>query len=166
MESAQPNSCESMPLEKYGTQWNTEPMKPSIETKTANIQASLANKIKQDLARNFNQTNTILRNMSNADLQRLGYDESELKTCMNKIDSFDYAQKFPGSNPVSFSDVHMYRMQHTQTVVCEKSDGVRFFLCEVMKNGTSTWLLIDRSYYFRQVSPSFDMADFNPTKYL
>ena len=48
-----------------------------------------------------------------------------------------------------------------KTVVCEKTDGVRFFLCEVSywSKGVlmpSIWLMIDREYNFRQVAPNFD----------
>ena len=46
--------------------------------------------------------------------------------------------QFPGANSISFMEKHMYFLQARKTVVCEKSDGVRFFLCEVFfrdKNG-------------------------------
>ena len=46
-----------------------------------------------------------------------------------------------------------------KTVVCEKTDGVRYFLCEMVKivqKGASSasetiWLLVDRKYEVRRV---------------
>ena len=50
-----------------------------------------------------------------------------------------------------------------KTVVCEKTDGVRFFLCEMIRkvpnqpHVDSMWLLVDRKYVVRQVSLRFDL---------
>ena len=52
-----------------------------------------------------------------------------------------------------------------ETIVCEKSDGVRYFLCELVVRNQPTWLLVDRQYDFRNVALSFDMADINLGKY-
>ena len=40
--------------------------------------------------------------------------------------------KFPGANSISFNIGHMSELNYKKTVVCEKTDGVRFFLCEVL----------------------------------
>ena len=59
----------------------------------------------------------------------------------------------------------MYQLQMKETIVCEKSDGVRYFLCELVVRNQPTWLLVDRQYDFRNVALSFDMADINHGKY-
>lgn len=69
---------------------------------------------------------------------------------------------FPGANSISFRDEHMTELNLRKTVVCEKTDGVRYFLCELVTRSTSnqfksTWLLIDRRYTVRQVSVKYDL---------
>ena len=71
-------------------------------------------------------------------------------------------QRFPGANSVSFMFEHMKEVNCRKTVVCEKTDGVRYFLCEVLKkmpNGQikNMWLIVDRKYEIRQVSLKFDL---------
>lgn len=81
-----------------------------------------------------------------------------------KIEKFDYT-KFPGANPKSFNEDYMFKLQQCETIVCEKSDGVRYFLCECVTKAQTYWLLIDRNYTFRQASPSFDMAEIHKEQY-
>ena len=57
---------------------------------------------------------------------------------------------------------HMKEVNCRKTVVCEKTDGVRFFLCEVLKKMpggklANMWLVVDRKYEVRQVSLKFDL---------
>jgi len=59
----------------------------------------------------------------------------------------------------------MTQIQIKETIVCEKSDGVRYFLCELVVRNQPSWVLVDRSYDFRNVALSFDMADINLGKY-
>ena len=42
-------------------------------------------------------------------------------------------ERFPGANSISFMVEHLKEVNCRKTVVCEKTDGVRFFLCEVNK---------------------------------
>jgi len=58
---------------------------------------------------------------------------------------------------------HMGVLNVRKTIVCEKTDGVRFFLCEILKKLDSgqvqtIWLVIDRKYSVRQVSLKVDLA--------
>ena len=70
--------------------------------------------------------------------------------------------RFPGANSISFMNEHLMELNCNKTVVCEKTDGVRFFLCEVLKKLpnqqiASMWLVVDRKYEVRQVSLKFDL---------
>ena len=71
-------------------------------------------------------------------------------------------QRFPGANSISFKDEHMSQLNCRKTVVCEKTDGVRYFLCEVIKKHANNrveiiWLLVDRRYEMRQVALKYDL---------
>ena len=65
-------------------------------------------------------------------------------------------KNFPGANSVSFNNDSMQIIQSRKTVVCEKTDGVRFFFCEVAvwkkeRMDKPLFLIVDREYNFRQV---------------
>jgi hypothetical protein len=98
--------------------------------------------------------------MPKSELASLGFDDQEIRVLEQKMGSWDYS-KFPGSQPVSFAQTHMYRLQQSETIVCEKSDGVRYLLCEISNKNQTAWVLIDRGYKFRQIVPSFDMIEVN-----
>jgi hypothetical protein len=134
-------------LDNYGLLWNSVPAKSSIENKDANIQAALISRIKQEMAFLFNFTRSQLEQMSKSELAKYGY-KDEIQDITSKMSNFDF-NNFPGSQPVSFSQEHMMDLQTVETIVCEKSDGVRFFLCEVLHKEQITWFLIDRSFSFR-----------------
>ena len=56
----------------------------------------------------------------------------------------------------------MSQLNCRKTVVCEKTDGVRYFLCEVIKKYANNrveiiWLLVDRRYEMRQVALKYDL---------
>ena len=48
--------------------------------------------------------------MSQPNLKEKGYDEKEVRDFIKKMENFNFLQKFPGANPVSFSDDHMFRL--------------------------------------------------------
>ena len=60
---------------------------------------------------------------------------------------------FPGANSVTFMVNHINDIQLNKTIVCEKTDGVRYFLIEVVVKPSiagqmpqSKWLIVDRNY--------------------
>mmetsp|Transcript_43301 Transcript_43301/g.57298 ORF Transcript_43301/g.57298 Transcript_43301/m.57298 type:complete len:89 (+) Transcript_43301:118-384(+) len=72
------------------------------------------------------------------------------------------SQKFPGANSISFNDQHMKELNCRKTVVCEKTDGVRVFLCEFVhlmpnKQVRVAWYVIDRMYSIHQVMHVYDL---------
>ena len=77
-------------------------------------------------------------------------------------------RNFPGANSISFDYNNMQTIQSRKTVVCEKTDGVRFFLCEVAvwkkeRMDQPIFLLVDREYNFRRVLPTFDILEETPS---
>ena len=64
---------------------------------------------------------------------------------MYNIDAYT---RFPGAQPVSFQESHCDTLQMHQTLVCEKTDGVRYFLLET---DAKLWFIVDRNYEIKQV---------------
>jgi len=67
---------------------------------------------------------------------------------LQKYSTLDALSKFPGAQPVSFQAAHADFIQQTQTLVCEKTDGVRFFLIET---DSHHFFLVDRNYAIRHI---------------
>ena len=126
--------------------------------------------VKDEFQKKFKETCEFLKRLTDEDYAKYGYERQEV----NKITDTLYEQtkdlflnagvvkNFPGANSISFDYSNMQTIQSRKTVVCEKTDGVRFFLCEVaeFRKGVqheSIWLLIDREYNFRRVIPNFDI---------
>ena len=96
-------------------------------------------------------------------LRKYGYSRHELeknavKTLAKHCNGVP--DMFPGANSISFNIQHMTDLQRNQSVVTEKTDGVRFFLCEMLRMQPNrqieiAWYLIDRMYTIRKVSPRF-----------
>lgn len=63
----------------------------------------------------------------------------------NKLNAF---HNFAGAQPVSFQQQHMDTIQQDQTLVCEKTDGMRFFLVET---NDQHFFLVDRMYNIKQI---------------
>ena len=83
--------------------------------------------------------------MEESELIKLGYKPEEQDLFGKKLCHWNY-KRFPGANPVSFQYESMYNLQRVETIVCEKTDGVRFFLLEVVDFDKAFWLTIDRQY--------------------
>ncbi|KIK90558.1 hypothetical protein PAXRUDRAFT_675426 [Paxillus rubicundulus Ve08.2h10] len=62
--------------------------------------------------------------------------------------------RFPGSQPISFSLSHLAELERRDYWVCEKSDGVRvlFFLQTDQKGGSQVVYLIDRHNAYHEVT--------------
>lgn len=58
------------------------------------------------------------------------YDSSE--KARHTIENWNYIKNFPGAQVVSFTMDHLMEIQCQKTIVCEKTDGVRFWLVELM----------------------------------
>ena len=97
-----------------------------------------------------------------------GYNRQDLESSVMKVlrrHTDRVREYFPGANSISFEGKHMTELNLRKTVVCEKTDGVRYFLCELVTRSSSTttnqfkstWLLIDRRYTVRQVSVKYDL---------
>lgn len=86
--------------------------------------------------------------MIDLELMKIGYKPEEQEFFGRKLCYWNY-QRFPGANPVSFQYESMYNLQRVETIVCEKTDGVRFFLVEVIFQKKAYWFTIDRQFTFR-----------------
>jgi hypothetical protein len=64
-------------------------------------------KVKNELIALFQSAKLAIEQMSKPELSSCGYEDQEVRVLLRKMENFDY-QKFPGANPVSFSDEHMY----------------------------------------------------------
>jgi hypothetical protein len=77
----------------------------------------------------------------------MNYQKDQVDQFLKKYE-FDATRNFPGAQPVSYQQRHQELLQTQQTLVCEKTDGVRFFLLESTSN---RFYLVDRKYAIRQV---------------
>ena len=77
------------------------------------------------------------------ELEKLQYREKQIESIIKKHESTNALHKFPGAQPVSFQENHCDMLQDVQTLVCEKTDGVRFFLIET---DTGIFYTVDRKY--------------------
>ena len=59
---------------------------------------------------------------------------------------------FPGAQPVSFQQDNIYMIQQNKFLVCEKTDGLRYFLIETNRN---EFFITDRQYNVRKVTPRY-----------
>lgn len=59
---------------------------------------------------------------------------------------------FPGPHPISIERRHFGILSQQEYVVCEKTDGVRFFIVCVNYNGKRTSVLVNRAFEIQQVS--------------
>ena len=83
------------------------------------------------------------------ELEQLSYTKNQVIDLLKgSIGRCDANNKFPGAQPVSFQQEHLETIQDKQTLVCEKTDGVRFFLVETV---THFFFLVDRMNEIKQV---------------
>ena len=128
-------------LSKYGQPWCSKLTKEGLKEEDVNQahEIRVANIVKDDLQRKFKETCEFLKRMTEEDYSKFGYEKDEIhaitgilseQTSGNFSDSSVFTN-FPGANSISFDYSNMQTIQSRKTVVCEKTDGVRFFLCEV-----------------------------------
>lgn len=55
-----------------------------------------------------------------------------VKTAVNRVEHWDFEQRFPGAQPISFGLDNLKTLQMQKTLVCEKTDGMRFLMLEVL----------------------------------
>ena len=79
------------------------------------------------------------------------YDQVDAKRIIDRIETWSYDLKFPGAQPVSFSFDELTVIQSKKSIVCEKTDGFRFLLVEVIRGNQTLLFLVDRQYKFRQI---------------
>lgn len=60
------------------------------------------------------------------------YNPEDVRRIRDRIETWNYEQRFPGAQPVSFGFENLKMIQTTKTIVCEKTDGFRFLLVEVL----------------------------------
>ena len=151
---------ESVQLDKYGLLLE--------ESDPAQREVILATK--HELKRYFIDTLAKLEHMisktpdGERELRKSGFNRHDLERNIVPVISRgvnSVHSKFPGANSISFRDAHMKELNCRKTVVCEKTDGVRFFLCELLRRlpnnqVQSYWLLVDRMYAVRQVVLKYD----------
>lgn len=82
------------------------------------------------------------------------FDETLIKkTVLHRLNTWNFEDRFPGAQPISFSHDNLKTIQMNKTLVCEKTDGMRFLLLEVLIGQQNVMtFLIDRQYNFRMVS--------------
>ena len=58
--------------------------------------------------------------------------------------NWDFPTRFPGAQPISFEMAQLKLIQMQKTLVCEKSDGVRFLMMEAIVGKDVKSYLVDR----------------------
>jgi hypothetical protein len=103
------------------------------------VDASTASLIKKEISELFSRhksiVDKILSNPHSPDSQALeakGIDKQTLKKANDVLANFKASEKFPGAQPISFQSNHIFTLQNSEFLVCEKSDGQRYFLVETI----------------------------------
>ncbi|TNV72920.1 hypothetical protein FGO68_gene2376 [Halteria grandinella] len=97
----------------------------------------------------MNTTESQLRQLENEDGE--SFDKEILKQAIKSFQSAKTGKSFPGAQPISFQQQHVFDIQQSDFIVCEKSDGQRYLLVETMN--PSGFFLINRKNQMTQVSP-------------
>jgi hypothetical protein len=101
---------ETINLNNYGKEFPNETIIASIKTKLSEQFKAAANHIEQSGR----------------------YSQDTIVRVVNTIKHWSCEQKFPGAQPISFGLENLMDLQRTKTIVCEKTDGMRFFLLEAV----------------------------------
>ncbi|CDW87158.1 mrna capping [Stylonychia lemnae] len=83
-------------------------------------------------------------------LLQTGYDQDLLNKIIKAFELRDWGKDFPGAQPVSFQQKDVYQLQQNKYIVCEKTDGLRYFLIETNKE---EFFIVDRQFNIRKVKP-------------
>jgi len=130
------SKVDSLPLEDYG-----EPVKPSL----------IAD-IKKELGSLFTEAGNHLKQSKEQLVKMRVFSDEVLLTALHRFQKYN-PNLFPGAQPISFLNKHMYELQRDRYLVCEKTDGMRFFL---VKTTTGDYFLVDRSYKVLRVKVWLD----------
>ena len=123
-----------IPLEKYGILYDSH-FPPTNEM------SKIVESVKSQFRAYFNETYDRLNEMvqdtpeGEALLKRYKYDKKDLKNNIVKLlgkKKDGVKQSFPGANSITFMSDNIKTIQLKKTIVCEKTDGVRYFLVEVV----------------------------------
>ena len=78
---------------------------------------------------------------------KYGYEVDDVHRDYKRFDNFNAFTEFPGAQPISLDKKNLYELQRHQTLVCEKTDGMRYLLAEAVNiKGIVFWCLINRRY--------------------
>ena len=108
------------------------------------MQADLVEVLKEKIFNLFMTAKQQLEDPSS----RSRYDREILARSLGFYAHPKWRNTFPGAQPMSFKETSLDMIQRQQTVVCEKTDGFRYFLVETRDHA---WFLIDRRYGVQQV---------------
>lgn len=81
-------------------------------------------------------------------MKKMGYKSEQLARVLDLMRRSQDLSSLPGAQPVSFQDAHMDTLQLHQCLVCEKTDGVRYFLIETACNA---FFIVDRRNQMKRV---------------
>ena len=81
-------------------------------------------------------------------MKKMGYKSEQLRQVIDNMRKSGDPNNLPGAQPVSFQDTHIDTLQLHQTLVCEKTDGVRYFLIETACNA---FFIVDRRYNIKKL---------------
>lgn len=90
-----------------------------------------------------------------------GYDSEEIKGILRTMNAWKYKERFPGAQPVSLDmKIVQGQLQQRQTLVCEKTDGMRYLLLEAINGtGKTWWILVNRKYDMYMVKAAPDQGE-------
>ncbi|KAJ7063434.1 mRNA capping enzyme, catalytic domain-containing protein [Mycena amicta] len=90
--------------------------------------------------------------------------EAWLRESVASISGVDHHRRFPGSQPVSFSQADLTRLESQDFWVCEKSDGVRVLLVVLTnpRDGDQQVYLLDRNNVYCQLDGFYFTHHENP----
>eukprot|EP00347_Sterkiella_histriomuscorum_P022369 403330727 len=148
---------------------------PKINLETYGKQTSVQEQefIKGELKKIFSKTGEVLQRDKHIIIDNGGFDEELITKAIKSFKHFcpshptqsngsnnfrSQTDQFPGAQPVSFQQSNIYQIQQHKFIVCEKSDGLRYFLIETNKK---EFYIVDRQFNIRKVSPRY--IDFSQT---
>ena len=77
-------------------------------------------------------------------MEEKGFEREILEKANKTLAQWQVMNKFPGAQPISFMQEHMFKLQTSEFLVLEKSDGLRYLLVETLN--PDQMFLIDRKY--------------------
>ena len=77
-------------------------------------------------------------------METVGFDRDKLSKATDRLSEWIVPNNFPGAQPISFMQDHMFQLQTAEYLVLEKSDGIRYLMVETAS--PAEYFLIDRKY--------------------